>query len=218
MLPLRLLHRSGIDAITVATLLHSLVVVGAVFIMAQFLQSGLGLTATEAGLGLLPWTGTMIFIAPLAGRFADRIGARTILIIGLVSAAAGYGALAVLAAAGNSSYPAYLPPLFVIGIGNSAAFPALSALVDHTAPPGRIGAVAGINSATRELGAVRGVALIALAFASAGDTHSAPSMLHGFSAGMAVCAIAALLGVGAAATLHLDAERKIIGRKATNAI
>lgn len=201
MLPIRLLRRTNVGTISVITLLHSVVVVGSVFIMAQFLQSGLQLTATQAGLGLLPWTGTMIFIAPLAGRYADRYGPRAILMSGLAAATAGYAALAGLAAAGESSYLAYMVPLVIVGIGNSAAFPAITALVDLTAPPGHLGASAGTNSATRELGAVLGVALITLAFTTAGGIHSTAIVLQGFSASMAVCAAASLLAIIAAATL-----------------
>ena len=39
-----------------------------VFFLAQFLQTGLGHGPLDAGLRLLPWTATLFFVAPVAGR------------------------------------------------------------------------------------------------------------------------------------------------------
>ena len=45
----------------------------AVFFMAQFLQTALGQAPLDAGLRLLPWTGTVFIVAPIAGSLVDRM-------------------------------------------------------------------------------------------------------------------------------------------------
>ena len=50
----------------------------AVFFMAQFLQAGLGYGPLGAGLRLLPWTATLFFVAPVAGKLVDRVGERPV--------------------------------------------------------------------------------------------------------------------------------------------
>ena len=51
----------------------------AVFFMAQFLQAGLGFDPLGAGLRMLPWTATLFFVAPVAGKLVDRVGERPFL-------------------------------------------------------------------------------------------------------------------------------------------
>src|SRR5205823_3932946 len=58
-----------------------------------FLQSVLGLTALQAGLTTAPMSLISMFVAPVAGRLADRIGGKWILFVGLSLFSAGMGIL-----------------------------------------------------------------------------------------------------------------------------
>jgi MFS family permease len=66
------------------------VLFGALFLMSQMLQTGLGYTPLQAGIRLLPWTLPPMVIAPLAGTMADRYGNRPFMMFGLVLQAAGH--------------------------------------------------------------------------------------------------------------------------------
>ena len=68
---------------------------GAVFFLAQFLQTGLGHDPLGAGLRLLPWTATLFFVAPVAGALVDRHGERPFLVAGLALQAAGFACIAL---------------------------------------------------------------------------------------------------------------------------
>jgi EmrB/QacA subfamily drug resistance transporter len=187
------LRSRGFGAVNVATLCHSAVVLGAVFLMAQFLQAELGVGSFGAGVRLLPWTGSMMLVAPVAGRLADRFGPRPVMAGGLLLAAAGYAWLGLLSQS-PVSYAGLVAPLLIVGVGNSAVFPAVSAAVSTTAGPERVGSAAGVNNAVRQVGGVLGIALAALAFSRAGSFASAATAASGFRAVSMLCAGLAVIG------------------------
>src|SRR5439155_14201358 len=92
------------------------------FFLAQFLQTGLGLSPLDAALRLGPWTGTLFLVAPIAGALADRVGERPLLVGGLALQAAGMGWIALIAGPGLA-YTEMIAPLVVAGIGASMAIP-----------------------------------------------------------------------------------------------
>jgi MFS family permease len=147
----------------------------------------------EAGIRLLPWTGSMIFVAPLAGRLADRIGTRPVITGGLILAAAGYAWLAYQSRPGVS-YAALAGALVITGIGNSSVFPAISSAIAASVDHGHIGPAAGVNNAVREIAGVLGIAVVTLAFTAAGSFTTPATVTHGFAAAIALCAGISLAG------------------------
>jgi MFS family permease len=172
----------------------------AVFFMSQFLQAGLGYGPLGAGLRLLPWTATLFFVAPVAGKLVDRFGERPFLVAGPLLQAAGLGWIALIAEAGMS-YAQLIPPLIVAGVGISMSFPAAQNSVVSSVPPEAIGKAAGTNSTMRELGGVLGIAIGVAAFAGAGSYASPADFSDGFVAAMAVAAGLSLLAALAGAYL-----------------
>lgn len=172
----------------------------AVFFMAQFLQTGLGYSPLGAGLRLLPWTATLFFVAPVAGKLVDRFGERPFLVIGPSLQAVGFGWIALIAEAGMS-YGELIPPLIVAGVGISMSFPAAQNSVVSSVPPEAIGKAAGTNSTMRELGGVLGIAIGVAAFAAAGGYASPAEFSDGFVAAMLVTAGLSLLAALAGTAL-----------------
>ncbi len=130
----------------------------AVFFMSQFLQAGLGYGPLDAGLRLLPWTATLFFVAPVAGKLVDRFGERPFLVAGPLLQAAGLAWIALIAHAGMD-YAQMIAPLMVAGVGISMSFPAARTQWSGRCPAEAIGKAAGTNSTVRELGGVLGIAL-----------------------------------------------------------
>jgi len=198
MLDVELFRSRAFSATNAATVCHSAVVLGAVFLMGQFLQAELGVGSFGAGLRLLPWTGSMMLVAPLTGRLSDRIGTRPVICAGLTLAAAGNVWLAWLARPGVT-YAALVAPLLIVGVGNSSVFPALSSAVSASVDGDHIGSASGVNNTLAEIGGVLGIAVVALAFAAAGSFATPTSVANGFHAASWLCAAICIAGALAGA-------------------
>ncbi len=170
------------------------------FFMSQFLQAGLGYGPLGAGLRLLPWTATLFFVAPVAGKLVDRVGERPFLVAGPLLQAVGMGWIALVAEAGMS-YGELIAPLMIAGVGISMTFPSAQNSVLSAVPEAAIGKAAGINSTMRELGGVFGIALGVAAFAAAGSYASPADFSDGFVAAITVSAALSLLASLAGALL-----------------
>jgi EmrB/QacA subfamily drug resistance transporter len=188
---------------------------GAVFFAAQLMQTGLGYGPLGAGLRLMPWTGTFMTVAPIAGAMADRIGERPLMVTGLLLQAAGMAWLALVADPGVA-YASLLAPLVVAGVGVSMAIPAAQNSVVANVPEAALGKAAGANSMMRELGGVFGVAIAVAIFGAAGGYLSAADFIDGFGPALGVSA--GLSAVGAIAGLSLPGRRAARGPALVGAV
>jgi EmrB/QacA subfamily drug resistance transporter len=170
---------------------------GALFLMSQLLQTGLGFSPLQAGLRLLPWTVPPMIIAPLAGTLADRYGNRPFMVLGLVLQAAGYAWVASIAHAGMG-YAELGVAFTIAGIGTSFCFPTVANAIMGSVPIEQAGVASGTNSTLRELGGVCGVAILASVFASRGGYHTAHAFINGFTPAVWVAVGLSSIGIVAA--------------------
>ena len=194
MLPLRLFGLRGFSAGNAVAFLLTGSVTGAVFFMAQFLQAGLGQDPLGAGLRLLPWGVAPALIAPRAGKLADRIGDRPLVVSGLLLQAAGLAWIAAIASP-ELAYPAMIAPMVISGAGLGLAIPAATRAVVGAVPRDDIGKASGSFSMMRQLGAAFGVAILAAVFAATGGYHSAATFSAGFGPALAAAAGLSLAAV-----------------------
>ena len=200
LVPLGMFRSRGFAAGTVVSLLLFAALYGSVFFLAQFLQAGQGHSPFAAGLRLVPWTATLLVVAPVAGLLADRTGDRPVLVGGLVLNAVGLAWIAVIAAP-DLAYARLVVPLVVTGIGASMAIPVVQNVVLGAVAPAAIGKASGANAMTQELGGALGVAVLVAVFTAA----AASGFVAGFTTAMGVCA--ALVGAAAAAALAVPRNR-----------
>ena len=172
---------------------------GLVFFMAQMLQITLGLDPIGAGVRLLPWTATLFIVAPLAGKVSDRLGARPVMVSGLIMASGGFAWLAVTVEP-DISYSRLLGPLVVIGVGMSASLPVSQAAVIGAVPVDEVGAAAETANVLQELGGCFGVAVAVSVFLANGHYADVASTTDGIGAAFIACAaLTAMAGLAAAA-------------------
>src|SRR4029450_6008493 len=111
-MPMMLFRNRGFSNGCVASFVLMAGVFGLGFLTAQYLQLALHYNPLGVGLRLLPATGMALILAPIAGRLADRIGERPLVILGLGLEATG---LLLIGALVNdtSGYPTPVgPPLY----------------------------------------------------------------------------------------------------------
>ena len=124
-----------------------------------YLQSVLGFTALKAGLAMAPASLISLFVAPVAGRMTDKIGGKYILMSGLILFGAGMGWLALVAHP-NSTWPSFLAPLIVAGLGLGCIFAPLVTTAMRNIQPQLAGAASGVLNTVRQVGLVIGTAAV----------------------------------------------------------
>jgi EmrB/QacA subfamily drug resistance transporter len=197
MIPLRLFRSRAFSTANGVSFFMYAGLFGAVFLMAQFLQDGLGESPLEAGVKLLPWTATPMIVAPIAGALADRYGNRPFMVLGLALQAIGLAWVATIAGEGVT-YAELGVALTIAGVGTSFCFPTVANAVMSSVPPEEAGVASGTNSSFRELGGVFGVAVLAAVFAHDGVYSSPHAFFDRFGAALWVGVGLSTLGVVAA--------------------
>ncbi|MFC0532647.1 MFS transporter [Phytohabitans kaempferiae] len=124
-----------------------------------FLQSVIGLSALQAGIALAPMSVLTMFIAPFAGRAADRMGGKWILFTGLTLWSLGMGLVVWLARADAGQW-SLLPGLLVAGTGLGMTFAPLQTIAMRDIVPRMAGAASGLINTSRQLGGVVGSAAV----------------------------------------------------------
>jgi EmrB/QacA subfamily drug resistance transporter len=200
MLPMGFFRSRAFSAGNAAIFLSLASLFTGVFFLSQLMQTVLGHGPLGAGLRLLPWTATLFFTAPIAGKLVERFGERLFLTLGPLLQAVGMGWIA-LSTSGTMTYGEIVAPLIIAGVGISMSFPAAQNSVISSVPPEAIGKASGVNTTMRELGGVFGIAVSVAVFAAAGSYASPAAFADGVAAAMGVAAGLSLLGSLAGAAL-----------------
>ena len=178
MLPMRFYKNRMFATTNLVSLLMYFGLFGVVFLMAQFLQVAQGYTPFEAGLRTLPWTGVPMFVAPAAGAVAERFGGGRVMAVGMGFMAAGFAYLAAVLTP-DVAYVKMVPGLIGAGIGMGLYFSPVAHVILSSVRREEAGQAAGAHSATREVGGVFGVAILATVFASYGGYASPQDFTDG---------------------------------------
>ncbi|WP_417232029.1 MFS transporter [Brevundimonas sp.] len=159
MMPLALFRSPVFSGINLLTLLLYFALGGAMFFLPFDLIRVQGFSATLAGAAMLPFAAIMGLFSGLAGRLADRFGARLSLSLGPVIAGVG---LALLAwpdpGAGYVDGP--LAGMTVLAIGMTLAVGPLTAAVMGAVGPGQTGVASGVNNAVARVAGLLAIALL----------------------------------------------------------
>jgi EmrB/QacA subfamily drug resistance transporter len=200
MLPPRMFARRAFSAGTSSNFLLSAALFSAVFFMAQFQQISLGQGPLDSGLRLLPWTGALFIVAPVAGALTNRVGERILVTLGLTMQAAGFAWVAAIASP-HMAYWHMIAPLVIAGTGISMAIPSSQNAVMNAVAPADLGKASGTFMTMRQLGGVFGLAIAAAVFTGAGSYVSPAAFADGFVPALTVSAALSAGGALLAALL-----------------
>jgi MFS family permease len=117
------------------------------------------MSALKSGVTALPMTIALSALAPVAGRLADRIGGKILLVIGLAVYALGVVFVASVTSTSASS-ATFVAPLIAVGIGMGLAFAPMTTEAMRPIPPALTGAASGVLNTARQVGSALGAAVI----------------------------------------------------------
>jgi MFS family permease len=120
-----------------------------------------GLSPTNSALLMVPMAVTSIVMAPIVGRFTDRVHPRLLCGAGFLVTAASLFWLANVLDPSIATWQILLP-MALLGVGMSGIWAPLAATATRNLPMQLAGAGAGVYNATRQVGAVLGSAAIAV--------------------------------------------------------
>ncbi|WP_455834165.1 MFS transporter [Pseudarthrobacter siccitolerans] len=155
---------------------------------------GFGATVTQSGVMLLPNAVLMFLVGLVAGRLAQRLGSKLILIIGTVVSFIG---LLMLALAHTEAWEIYVAT-GLTGIGFGLAFSSMSNIIVNTVPREQTGVASGMNANIRTIGGSLGAAIMASIVAASADPAGLPAesgYTNGFLVLAGVMFLAGILGL-----------------------
>ncbi len=121
-------------------------------------QQVLGFSPIRAGVGMLPLTVPLLFVAPLAGRLYDRVGPRGILVAGSTLIGAGLAWLALHL--GAHEYAWLVPGYMVMGVGIGLTISPATTDALGVAAPGERSQASGLTQTMRQVGGAVGIAVL----------------------------------------------------------
>jgi EmrB/QacA subfamily drug resistance transporter len=132
------------------------------FFVALYMQNILGYSALEAGVRFLPSTVLIIITAPLAGRMADRIGPRPLMVGGMLLIALSLYMQTHIST--GTGYGLLLAAFMVMGVGIGLTMSPMSTAAMNAVETSKAGVASGILSMSRMVGGTFGVAAIGALF------------------------------------------------------
>jgi Na+/melibiose symporter-like transporter len=131
---------------------------GALFALTQYLQFGLGYSALQAGLRVLPAAGAIAVVAPLSTVLVRVVGTKVTVAAGLL--VIGGGLWQVSTASAATTFAGIVAGVIMLGAGAGLAIPSATESVMGSLPGGHTGVGSATNGAFLQMGGALGVAVI----------------------------------------------------------
>lgn len=154
-----------------------LVMFGVLLLVPFYLERGQDLGTARSGLELMAMPLAFGIVAPLAGRWADHVGARPLTVSGMGVVALGLALMGAL----TPGTAGFLVLLAAVGVGMGLFTSPNNASVMGAAPGKQAGMASGVLNMTRGTGTALGLALTGSVFVAAGGNGGAAASEHAFS-------------------------------------
>ncbi|HEY7197703.1 MAG TPA: MFS transporter [Gaiellaceae bacterium] len=203
MLDLSLFKNSTFAGANLTMMLVALAMFGVFFFVSLFVQNILGYSATKAGATFLPMTLLIILVAPITGRFSDRVGSRWFMGGGMILLAT---SLLIFSRLDQSSgFWDIFPGLIVGGIGMASVMTPTTAAAMGSVPVDKAGVGSAVLNSMRQVGGSLGIAVMGAIVAASlkvppTDPRAAAQFVTGFQHALLVAACIALAGAVVAVT------------------
>jgi MFS transporter, DHA2 family, methylenomycin A resistance protein len=169
---------------------------GMLFLVPIYLQSFVGLKATEAGFALVPLSLVFVAVSQVSGSLTKRFGARAMTAGGM--GAMGAGLVVLVATVGSGNLAATEAGLIVTGLGLGLNTGPVNAVAVANVTSARSGTASGLLNTARMIGATLGIALLGALYALQAGDGTAEGLVNGLRVALGAGAIAELSGVAIA--------------------
>ena len=173
--------------------LFAIGVMGQLFLAVLLFTNLWGYTPLESALAITPVAGMGLLVAPLVGRFADRVPPRVLGIPALIGMAGGLLWFASVPA--EPHYLEALGPLILTGAAMGAAFPAINVGAMGSVRGEELGLGSGIVNMSRQLGFALGVAILVAVLERHGSPGSPAEARDAFAESFRVAAVFVALAI-----------------------
>ncbi|MFL5936424.1 MAG: MFS transporter [Gaiellaceae bacterium] len=199
MLDLNLFRNRSFASANVVMLLIGLAMFGTFFFVSLYVQNVLRYSPIQAGATFLPMTMFIIFVAPVAGKLADKIGPRALMVPGLALVTASLVLFSIQDE--TSTFWTLLPALLVGGLGMAMAMAPTTTAAMHAVPVDKAGVGSAVINSMRQVGGSVGIALMGAIVATQFNAArpNPHDFVNGFQLGLRVAAGIAFAGVFVAA-------------------
>jgi EmrB/QacA subfamily drug resistance transporter len=158
LLPFVLFRDRNYALMSATNVIVSIGLVGMALPLTLYLQTQLGFSPLKAGLTMAPSSLVSGFVAPFAGRLADR-GGKYLLMCGLALYAAGL--VIIVSVAGPASHWYDLVPGFLVaGLGVGCTMSPMQTIATRNVDPRLAGAASGVLNTFRQTGSALGSAVV----------------------------------------------------------
>jgi EmrB/QacA subfamily drug resistance transporter len=197
MLDLKLFKNGTFAGANSVMLLVGLAMFGVFFYNSLFLQNIIGWSAVQTGASFLPMTVLIILVAPIAGKYSDRVGSRWLMGSGMVLLAISLFIFSRLDA--TSNFWDILPGLLIGGLGMAVVMTPTTAAAMGSVPVDKAGVGSAVLNSGRQVGGALGIAVMGAIIASyatgiPGTPEAAAGFVTGYQHALQVAALIALAG------------------------
>jgi NTE family protein len=154
-----------------------------------------GYSLLLAGLAVAPGAVVAAILAPICGRLADRFGPRVVVVPGALIWAGAYVWYATRVGLQPDFVGEWLPGQILSGIGVGATVPVAAAGGLSSVPAGQYATASAVNSSTRQIGGVLGIAILTIFIAHPTLTSLPNDLRHGWELAAASFAAAAVIAL-----------------------
>jgi DHA2 family multidrug resistance protein-like MFS transporter len=192
LLDLKLFRQPAFSAAIAAYALSCLAMFGVYIFIAQYLQLVVGLSPLHAGVATVPWALAFVVGSLLAPRLARHYRRVSILVWGLVMAAAGFALLTLADTA--FGLEALILGTVVMSLGLAPVFTIGNEMIITAAPPERAGAASAIAETSSEFSGALGIAVFGSLGTALYRSGLAQTLPDGLPAGDEAVALATIGG------------------------
>jgi EmrB/QacA subfamily drug resistance transporter len=197
MLDLSLFRNGTFAGANTVMLLVGVAMFGVFFYNSLFIQNIIGWSAVQTGASFLPMTVLIILVAPLAGKYSDRVGSRWLMGFGMILLAVSLFIFSRLDE--TATFWGILPGLIVGGFGMAIVMTPTTAAAMGSVPVDKAGVGSAVLNSGRQVGGALGIAVMGAIVAA--EVHALPGtpegtaqFVTGYQHALTVAALIALAG------------------------